>query len=412
MIEYSEYSLPSGLTLLAHNDATTPMVTVNVLYAAGARDEDPSHTGFAHLLEHLLFSGTERYPDYDLVVNRMGGENNAFTNNDYTNYYLTVPAEALEQAIDLEVDRILNFDVTPRALEVQRQVVTEEYKQRYLGQPYGDVWLELRRLCYTTHPYRWAAIGADIAHVQQATVDEVRRFHRRLYTPANAIMAVCGNIGSPDRVAEMVARRLPATAACPEPRCLPAEPTQVERRVLELSREVPTPAIYKAYHIGPRLSRDYYVGDRLTDVLANGQSARLYDALVRQEWLMIEPNAYITGDLDPGLLVVCGKLRPGVTQAQAEQAIDAVLHRLSTEGPTEYELQKAQNNYEANFLFSQYKPADRAFGLCYYRLLGHPEWVNTEPDNYRDLSADELRLMANRLFVPEAESVIYYNIVS
>ncbi|MCR5822716.1 MAG: insulinase family protein [Bacteroidales bacterium] len=436
MIEYCEHTLPGGLTLITHVDRTTPMVALNMLYRAGARDESPDRTGFAHLFEHLMFSGTRRFPDYDAEVNGMGGESNAFTNNDFTNYYLTVPADGLELALQLELDRMTGLDVSQRALDVQRQVVTEEYKQRYLNQPYGDVWMLLRGLCYKVHPYRWATIGADIRHVQEATLDDVRAFHARHYRPDNAILAVCGNIDSEQRVLETIStlkaksekreakldqsekrkaksetgskREAKSEKLETENVRLKAEPEQTGRRELEVCRNVPSDAIYKAYHMGGRLSDDYYVCDLMTDILSNGHSSRLYDHLVRRDGLMSEVNAYITGDVDPGLLVVTGKLAAGVTMERAEAAIDAELAALATDGVSAYELEKVQNHYESTFAFSQYKAADRAYSLCYYRMLGHTGWVNSEPDNYRRVTAEQLRATAGRIFRRENENVMYY----
>lgn len=411
MIEYCEHTLPGGLTLITHVDRTTPMVALNMLYRVGARNESPDRTGFAHLFEHLMFSGTRRFPDYDAEVNGMGGESNAFTNNDFTNYYLTVPADGLELALQLELDRMTGLDVSQRALDVQRQVVTEEYKQRYLNQPYGDVWMLLRGLCYKVHPYRWATIGADIRHVQEATLDDVRAFHARHYRPDNAILAVCGNFDSEQRVLDTIST-LKAKSEKREARSenvqLKAEPEQTGRRELEVCRNVPSDAIYKAYHMGGRLSDDYYVCDLMTDILSNGHSSRLYDHLVRRDGLMSEVNAYITSDVDPGLLVVTGKLAAGVTMERAEAAIDAELAALATDSVSAYELEKVQNHYESTFAFSQYKAADRAYSLCYYRMLGHTGWVNSEPDNYRRVTAGQLRATAGRIFRRENENVLYY----
>ncbi|MCR4658909.1 MAG: insulinase family protein [Bacteroidales bacterium] len=408
MIEYSEHILDNGLTVITHTDRTTPLAAVNVLYGVGARNEQPDLTGMAHLLEHLMFSGTPRHPDHDAEVSRMGGEANAFTNNDFTNYYLTVPAAAVEDALDLELDRMTCLDVSERALEVQRQVVTEEYKQRYLGQPYGDVWLLLRKLCYQTHPYRWATIGADIAHVQRATLDQVRSFYTAHYRPDNAVLAVCGNIDA-DRVLALADRFSPAAVPVPAAtQTLPSEPPQAVRRTLTVHRDVPANAIYKAYHMGPRLSSDYYACDLMTDILASGHSSRLHDRLVRRDGIFSEANAYITADLDPGLLVVTGRLADGVSLERAEQAIDAELAELATTGVTDYELAKVQNRYESTFVFSQYKAADRAYSLCYYNRIGHTDWVNNEPQNYRQITADTMRQTAARLIVPANECVLYY----
>lgn len=395
---------------MLHRDESTPLATVNILYQVGARDEQPDRTGFAHLFEHLMFGGTKRFPDFDLMVDQLGGESNAFTNNDYTNYYLTIPADALEQALELEADRMFRtsgdgstpaqrFD--PRVLEVQQRVVTEEYNQRYMNQPYGDVWMHLRPLCYQQHPYRWCTIGADIRHVQEATLQEVEDFFDRWYKPANAILALAGNIGSDEEAMAMVRRHFDSPEAA-EPmrmqdRSYPAEPEQTECRRLTLQREVPANAIYKAWVMEDRWSRNYYAYDMLSDVLSNGDSSRMYRHLVQEKGLFTEVNAYIMGDLGPGLFVMTGKLCEGVEFDLGEAALMNELRELQELPIDEHELQKVKNKFENTFVYSQYKNADRAQSLCYYEMAGHPEWVNEEPGNYRAVSAAQLQEAAKRL---------------
>lgn len=404
MIEFSKYILNNGLRVLLHRDGSTPLATVNILYQAGARDEQPRRTGFAHLFEHLMFGGTERFPDFDLEVDRLGGESNAFTNNDYTNYYMTVPADALPQALELEADRMFRpcgdggHRFGSKTLEVQRRVVTEEYNQRYMNQPYGDVWMHLRPLCYRQHPYRWCTIGADIRHVQEASLEEVEDFFGRWYAPANAILALAGNIGS-DEEAMALVRKYFDTPAAADPmrvqdRSYPAEPEQTESRRLALQRQVPANAIYKAWVMGDRWSRNYYACDMLSDVLSNGDSSRMYRHLVQEQGLFSEVNAYIMGDLGPGLFVMTGKLCDGVDFDRAEAALARELHALQEQPIDEHEMQKVKNKFENTFVYSQYKNADRAQSLCYYEMIGHAEWVNTEPENYRDISAEEVRAAA------------------
>lgn len=410
MIQYNKYILSNGLRVMLHRDETTPLVTLNLLYQVGARDEQPDRTGFAHLFEHLMFGGTKRFPDFDLVVDQLGGESNAFTNNDYTNYYITIPSEALPQALELEADRMfrLNSNETtathrfsPKVLEVQQRVVTEEYNQRYMNQPYGDVWLQLRPLCYQQHPYRWCTIGADIRHVQEASLQEVEEFFDRWYKPQNAILALAGNIGSDEEVLALVRRYFESTTkAAPmqiKDRTYPAEPTQTSPHRLTLQRQVPSNAIYKAWVMGDRWSQEYYAYDMLSDVLSNGDSSRLYQHLVQEQGLFSEVNAYIMGDLGPGLFVMSGKLNEEVEFNQAEEALMQELQHLQQEPIAERELKKVKNKFENTFVYSQYKNADRAQSLCYFEMIGHPEWVNEEPEHYRAVSAEALQEAAQRL---------------
>ena len=410
MISYLKKTLDNGLKVIVHCDNTTPLVTINMLYQVGARDERENRTGFAHLFEHLMFGGTRRFPDYDLEVDAMGGENNAFTNNDYTNYYLTVPGQFLEQALLLEADRMRgDWDMEGdswKVLDVQKRVVTEEYHQRYLNQPYGDVWMLLRPLCYQVHPYRWCTIGADIRHVQDATLQDVRTFFDRYYRPSNAILAITGNVA--EEKAFTLAERLfggirrPAFEGRP---ARPREPEQTQARRLEVERHVPNNALYKAWVMCDRWSADYYVYDMISDVLSNGHSSRLYRRLVQEEPLFTEINAYITGEMDPGLFVVSGKLQDGVSVQEAERAIAEEIEKLQRQPIEALELEKVANKFENTFVYSQYKTADRAHNLCYFEMIGAPELVNNEPECYRRVTAADLQRVANRL-TPERSSTL------
>ena len=368
MVEYKKYTLDNGLTLLVVEDASTPLVSVNSLFGVGARDENPSRTGFAHLFEHLMFGGTANVPDYDKVVTVIGGDSNASTNNDFTQYHLTVPARFLETAFMLESDRMCNLDLSPRSLAVQQSVVTEEYNYRYLNRPYGDMWLHLRPLCYRVHPYRWCTIGADIAHIQEATLDDVASFY-----------------------------------------CLPAEPRQTEPRSLSLNRDVPSNALYLAYHAPARLDPDLRAADLVSDILSNGRSSRLYNRLVKDKSLFTEIDAFITGDVDPGLFLVAGKLCNGVAFDAAIGAVEEELDSLSSDPLPHGELEKVQNRFESTFVYGYYKALDRAQLLCYYDWLGHIDWINNEPLLYRQVSEEDIHRVAAAMFHKDNQSTLLYN---
>lgn len=401
MISYKKKTLDNGLRVLAHCDSTTPLVTVNLLYMVGSRNEHTDRTGFAHLFEHLMFGGTRRYPDYDLEVDAMGGESNAFTNNDYTNYYLTVPSQYLEHALELEANRMLgDWDIADNhwsVLDVQQRVVTEEYNQRYVNKPYGDTWMLLRPLCYKVHPYRWCTIGADIKHVQEATLDDVREFYNQYYKPSNAILAIAGNIAEDQALAmaERVFGGIKGTPCIKPP--LPHEPEQTEARRLEVKRQVPNNAIYKAWKMCDRWSEDYYAYDMISDVLSNGHSSRMYQHLIQEQKLFTEINAYISGELDEGLFVVSGKLSEDVSFDQAEAAIDAEIARLQHELVDAHELEKVANKFENTFVYSQYKAADRALSLCYFEMIGQTDLINSEPQLYRSVTAEQLMRVAQSI---------------
>ena len=423
MIQYRRYELANGLRVLIHCDTTTPLVTMNLLYCVGSRNERSDRTGFAHLFEHLMFGGTRRYPDFDCIVNNMGGDSNAFTNSDFTNYYITVSAESLEQALLLEADRMgINNEygdpnegelsiVGSRNLEVQKRVVTEEYHQRYMNEPYGDVWMVLRPLCYKVHPYRWCTIGADIRHVQEATLEDVKDFYTRFYRPENAILAVAGNLDE-DRALVLIKKVFGGQKKEVEIERMDGEhdnqpfsllnsrltePQQTEPRRQEVVRDVPNNALYKAWVMCDRWDADYYVYDMISDVLSNGHSSRLYRRLVIEKHLFTEINAYITGDLGPGLFVISGKLCDGVSFEEAEQAIDEEVKKLADKMVDAHELEKVANKFENTFVYSQYKANDRAMNLCYFEMIGQLDLVNREPECYRSVTPQDLQRVARSL---------------
>lgn len=410
MIDYQKHKLSNGLTVIVNEDRGTPLVTVNTLYGVGARDEDASRTGFAHLFEHLMFGGTERVPDFDAVVTEAGGENNAFTNNDITNYYITLPARNLETALWLESDRMRGIDLSQRALEVQQSVVTEEYNYRYVNRPYGDVWMLLRPLCYKVHPYRWCTIGSDIRHVQEATLEDVRTFFARYYRPDNAILSVCGNVRADDvfRLAEKWYGDIGSGKRRAKSGKRKAEPEQREGRELRVVREVPSDALYMAYPMCSRVDDDFRAVDLVSDILSNGRSSRLYNALVKERQLFTSIDAYVTGDADPGLFVVSGQLTEGTDFAAARAAVEEQLLRLGEEPLEPRELEKVVNKFENTFFVNGYKTADRAAMLCLYEWLGHIEWVNDEPALYRAVTVEDVRRVAAGMFRPEHQSVLFY----
>lgn len=415
MIDWRKYILANGLTVLTHEAWDTPLTTVNVLYNVGARDEDPGCTGFAHLFEHLMFGGTERVPDYDAVVSSLGGENNAFTNNDITNYYVTVPVGGLQTALELEADRMEGLNLTQKVLEVQQKVVKEEYNQRYMNRPYGDMWLLLRSLCYQVSPYRWATIGADIRHVAEATLEDVQQFHEKFYRPDNAIVA----IAAPLKHEEMVgmAERAFGTLLLPrkrvaESRCFarereyPQEPLQITSRRLEVIREVPSDAVYMAWPMCDRYDSDFQACDLISDILGTGNSSRLYRGMVSEGRLVSEADACITGDVGQGLLMVSAKVREGENPEEIIDTIRKETRRLTEETVDPYELEKVANRYESTFVFSQYKASDRATGLCYYTWLGDTSLVNREPERYRQVTPEGVQRAARRLFREENENIL------
>jgi predicted Zn-dependent peptidase len=408
MVSFERFTLSNGLKVLVHEDPTTPMAVVNILYDVGARDEHPDQTGFAHLFEHLMFGGSVNIPSYDEPLQRVGGENNAFTSNDITNYYITLPSVNLETAFWLESDRMLSLAFSEKSLEVQRNVVCEEFKQRYLNQPYGDVWLKLRPMAYKEHPYQWATIGKSLDHIENANIDDVKAFFSRHYNPSNAIMVVGGDVKVEEvkRLAEKWFGNIPSGEKLP--RLLPIEDDQREERKETVHANVPLNAIYKVFHMPARTESGYYAADLVSDILSRGNSSRLFRNLLKDKKLFSEINAYLTGSLDAGLFVVEGKPLPGVSMEHAEAAIWEELNRISTELVPDAELTKVKNKMESTMIFSEMSLLDKAMNLAYFELLGDANELNVETQKYLNVSAEDIRDQAKHIFRKENSSTLYY----
>ncbi|MBE0662117.1 MAG: insulinase family protein [Bacteroidales bacterium] len=412
MISFDRFQLDNGLKVLVHHDATTQMVAMNILYNVGARDEIPEKTGFAHLFEHLMFGGSANIPRYDEPLERVGGENNAFTSNDVTSYYITIPKTNLETAFWLESDRMLNLAFSKKSLEVQRNVVMEEFRQTHLNQPFGDAWLLLRPLAYTVHPYRWSTIGADINHIAQATMEDVKDFYHRFYNPCNAILTVAGPVETAEirELCEKWFAEIPA--GLPNNRRLPLEPVQTEARNLHVERDLPCNAIYKTWHIPHRLSPMYYTADLTSDVLSAGESSRLYVELVKKQQLFSDINAYITGSLDPGLFVISGKIMNGTDPVAAENAISKIIVELQEQPLNERELQKVKNRIESMLVFAELKVLEKALNLSMYELLGDAGLINNEIDKYNAVDAAAIMRFAQEMLVENNCSTLFYHMKS
>lgn len=407
-MKINKLTLPNGLRLVHNEDTSTQMVALNIVYDVGARDEHPDHTGFAHLFEHLMFGGSVHIPDYDAPLQMAGGENNAWTNNDITNYYLTIPRSNVETGFWLESDRMLELAFSEQSLEVQRGVVMEEFKQRNLNQPYGDVSHLLRPLAYQVHPYRWPTIGKELSHIANATLDEVRSFFYRHYAPNNAVLAVTGNISWEETV------RLSEKWFAPIPRRevplrqLPQEPVQTAERRLAVERNVPVDALFMAYHMCGRGDEDYYAFDILSDILSNGRSSRLARRLVQDEKLFSSLDAYISGSRDAGLLHISGKPSPGVTLEQAEAAVRKELEELKHSLIGEQELEKVKNKFESTQIFGNINYLNVATNLAWFELTGQAEDIEREVSRYRAVTAEQLQRVAQQTFLPENSVVLYY----
>ena len=408
MIQFEKFKLKNNLTVIVHQDKSTPMACLNIIYDVGARDEDENKTGFAHLFEHLMFGGSINIPNYDEPLQLVGGENNAFTTNDITNYYCTVPAENLETAFWLESDRMLSLAFDKKSLEVQRSVVIEEFKQRYLNQPYGDVWLLLRPLIYKVHPYKWATIGKEIKHIEDATMDDVKGFFKKHYNPSNAIMVVAGNVEL-DQVKRLAEKWFEPIPAGEKPkRNLPVEPPQTEYRSLTVERDVPINSIYRAYRMCARTDEEYHTVDLISDILSRGNSSRLYKNLIKDKQLFSDIHAYVMGDFDKGIFVISGKVNDGVSIDAAEAGIDAEIAKLQNELVAADELQKCKNKVESTVTYSEADVLNKATNLAISELLGDANLINLEIENYQKVTAEQIKEQANKILQKTNCSTLFY----
>lgn len=399
MIHFERFTLENGLRVLFHKDPTTPMAVVNTLYDVGARDEDEQMTGFAHLFEHLMFGGSINIPDFDAPLQHAGGESNAFTSNDITNYYDVIPAQNIETALWLESDRMLSLAFTEKSLETQRQVVIEEFKQRYLNQPYGDVWLELRPLAYQVHPYKWATIGKEIKHIEDAKMEDVRSFFHTFYNPSNAILCIGGNFEL-QYVKDLVEKWFgDIPSGIKPPRLLKKEPSQVEYREKTIERAVPSDAFYFAFKMPERKSGDYYVVDLLSDALGRDKSSRLYNSIQKEQKLVTDISAYITGSLDDGLMIVSGKLAPGVSFEALENACWKVFDELTTDEMSNEELNRLRNKIRTSKEFQEQGLLNRCMNLAYFELLGDANGVNEEQEIYAQITPETLKMVAQKTLI-------------
>ena len=408
MIQFSRFVLPNGLRVLVHEDNSTPMAVVNVLYDVGARDEDPNRTGFAHLFEHLMFGGSINIPEYDDELQKAGGENNAYTTNDLTNYYCQLPSANIETAFWLESDRMLSLAFSKKSLEVQRKVVCEEFKEHYINRPYGDIWFKMREMAYEQHPYRWMTIGKELKHVEEASLDDVKKFFKKHYTPANAILVVAGNVVT-EQVYELAIKWFgDIPAGVKYNRQLPQEQEQQEAKRMDITADVPVDAFLKTWHMPSRLDPAYYVADLITDILGSGASSRLYQSLVKEKQLFTNIDCYHFGSTDAGLICVDGKLVKGVRPEDAELAVQAQLDLLMKEGVSVLELEKVKNKTESTMAFEDMSVMNRAASLAYYELLGDANLMNTELDRYNEVTADQLVELSQKLFEEKNSHTLYY----
>ncbi|MFZ1525169.1 MAG: pitrilysin family protein [Saprospiraceae bacterium] len=410
MIAFEKKVLDNGLIVIIHEDPSTPMVAVNVAYNVGSKDEDDEKTGFAHLFEHLMFGGSVNIPDFDTPIQEAGGENNAFTNSDITNFYELVPAQNIETALWLESDRMLQLRFSKKSLNTQKKVVIEEFKETCLNEPYGDMWHHLSELSYTKHPYQWPTIGREMNHIANATIEDVKTFFYQFYRPDNAVLVIAGNITSAEGffLANKWFGSIPPGKN--QKKLLPQEPKQIASRKKIIRQDIiPHDAIYRAYHMDGRLSDEYFICDLISDILANGRSSRFYQKLYKEQQLFSTIDAYISGSSDPGLFIIEGKTMPDVSIEQASEAIDRELRLLMEENLSERELTKLKNSLESSLIFSEISVLNKAISLAYFETLGDAGFINEEAARYQKLTAEDIRNTAKKIFIAEnCNELIYF----
>ncbi|MCW3119695.1 MAG: peptidase [Chitinophagaceae bacterium] len=408
MIQFEKFTLANGLRVIVHQDLSTPMAVMNIMYDVGARDENPDRTGFAHLFEHLMFGGSVNVPVYDEPLQMAGGENNAYTTNDLTNYYIQLPAENLETAFWLESDRMLSLAFSEKSLDTQRKVVSEEFKEHYLNKPYGDVGHKIMELSYKQHPYRWMTIGKELSHIENAKLEDVRNFFFKHYRPVNAILVVAGNVTA-EKVKQLAEKWFGGIPAGEKyTRNLPQEPPQTEARTMEVHADVPLDALYKCWHMYARLDKRYYVADLLTDILSGGGSSRLYQTLVKEKKLFSSVDCSHHGTADAGVVIFEGKLVKGVAMQDAEKALDEILEQMKKESVTAVELQKVKNKTESMIAFEDMSVMSRANSLAYYELLGDASWINTELEKYNAVTTNDIQEESRNIFDEKNSNTLYY----
>lgn len=409
MIHFERFLLDNGLRVLVHEDHDTPMAVVNVMYDVGARDEHPDRTGFAHLFEHLMFGGSKNIPDYDEPMQRAGGENNAYTTNDLTNYYAQLPAKNIETAFWLESDRMLELAFTKKSLNVQRKVVCEEFKEHYLNKPYGDIWHRMRNMCYQVHPYRWMTIGQELSHVEKASMDEVQSFFYKHYRPVNAILVVAGAVKT-DEVKQLANKWFGGIPSGEKYiRQLPAEPLQKAPRHTDVHANVPANALIMAWHMDARLEPGYYAADLITEILGGGNSARLYQALVKEQKIFSALEVHHFGSSDKGLLALESRLVDGVNHQEARAALETELNKLLSGGVPPEELEKVKNKTESMIVFEDMSLTNRAASLAHYELLEDASIMNTELDRYRRVTVDDIVSTGKNIFRNENSNSMFYH---
>lgn len=407
MIDFYRAKLENGLTLIHHEDKTTPFVLTNILYKVGAKHESPSRTGFAHLFEHLMFGGTKLFEDFDIPLQEAGASNNAFTNNDVTNYYEWLPAHNAELAFCMEADRMVNLKINKKSLDVQKSVVIEEFKEQYINKPYGDVWHIIREMVYEKHPYRWPTIGLIPDHIKEAKLEDVKEFYENFYTPSNAILVVAGNINRETCLEYTEKWFSPVTKKMHFVPEIPTEPEQNKQKRKTVHRDVKQNRLYVVFKMPGKDDPLFTVADLLSDILSLGESSILYKKFVIENKVAFDTDAFISGSVDTGLFVFTIRFKDNVNPEDSESVLFEIIKNVM-DYITPKALEKVKNKNLTSIYFSENELMNRGIGLAMGEALGDAGKINEEEAKYLGVTMDDLRSFAQKYLTPEKSNILYY----
>ena len=409
-LQFKRHILANGLRLIVHEDHSTPLASCNVVYNVGSRDENPEMTGMAHLFEHFMFTGSKHIPDYDAQLQSVGAFNNAYTTQDITHYYITLPAVNIEHALWLESDRMLELAFQQEKLDIQKHVVIEEFKENFLNRPYGDMWMLYNQFFFQKHTYQWLPIGKEISHIEKVSMDDMKAFFYRFYRPNNAVLTIAGDVKF-EEIVPLVEKwfgPIPAGTDSVWDRKYPQENLQTEKRLFEVQRNVPADMLFKGWPTCGRLTPDFYAYDMLSDLFGSGQSSYLYKKFVMEDALFTDISAYITGTLDPGIFIIGGRPAEGVSIEEANKRLSDYLYQLPQNCINAHDLQKVKNRVESIILQNDIKIEDRSSSLAVAECFSCAEDFNDETNRYFAVSEEQINTLCNNMFRQEQETTMYY----
>ncbi len=407
-LPFKRHIFANGLRLIVHEDHSTPLASCNVVFNVGSRDEQAELTGMAHLFEHFMFTGSKNIPDYDAQLQQVGAINNAYTTQDITHYYITLPAVNIEQALWLESDRMLELAFQQEKLDIQKHVVIEEFKENFLNRPYGDIWMLFNGFYYQKHPYQWLPIGKEISHIEKVCMNDMKAFFFRYYRPNNAVLTIAGNVYF-EQIVPLVEKWFGDIPSGPEiKKHYPQEIKQSGKRMIEFKKDVPADMLFKGWPTCGRLANDFYAYDMLSDLFGSGQSSYLYQKFVMEDAVFTDISAYITGTLDPGVFIIGGRPAEGVSIEEADKRLSDYIYQLSTNCINTHDLQKVKNRVESIILQNDIKIEDRSSSLAVSECFSCAEDFNDETNRYFAVSEEQINTLCHKMFNIEQETTMYY----